>query len=210
MFLFYQKTAPSAIFWFYFVVLPFRWLLGILFLCFFRNLRCALLFLFLFGLCEFFIKVYHISFFLIFDFSSTVKEVSHIMNGLLSLSKDQLSSLKSEAFSILKRESKGVVACRFVGDSLLCSNKNCCFGVILNKNATPDCDELQIILYMNYFQEKRRYLFVVPSSQLLSYMILLSRKKASPVEEFGLCAFGEKLEQLCPNYSTGRSPVLNP
>ena len=65
-----------------------------------------------------------------FSFSPTAKEVSHKINGLRSLSIDQLSSLKSEAFSILKRESKDVVACKFKGDNLLCSNKNCCFLVI--------------------------------------------------------------------------------
>jgi len=57
--------------------------------------------------------------------------MSHDINGLRSLSIDQLSSLKSEAFSILKRESKDIVACKFKGDNLLCSNKNCCFFVIL-------------------------------------------------------------------------------
>ena len=72
----------------------------------------------------------HIFFFLIFSFSPAVREVSHKINGLLSLSKDQFSSLKSEAFSVLKWESKGIVACRFKGDNLLCSNKNCCFLVI--------------------------------------------------------------------------------
>ena len=59
------------------------------------------------------------------------KEVSHKINGLRSLSKDQLSSLKSEIFSILKRESKDAVACKSRGDSLLCSDKKCCFLVIL-------------------------------------------------------------------------------
>ena len=38
---------------------------------------------------------------------------------------DQFSSLKSDAFSILKRESKEVVALKFSGDNLLCSSKNC-------------------------------------------------------------------------------------
>ena len=49
------------------------------------------------------------------------------MNGLRSLSIDQLLSLKIDALSILKRESKDVVACRFEGDNLLCSDKNSCF-----------------------------------------------------------------------------------
>lgn len=96
------------------------------FLCLFKNLRCLVLFLFLFGLCEFFI-FFPSQYFL---FSSAVKEVSHKIKGLRSLSMDQSSSLKSEVFSILKRESKDVVACKFKGDNLLWSNKNCCFLVI--------------------------------------------------------------------------------
>ena len=55
------------------------------------------------------------------------KEVSQKTNGLLSLSMDQVSSLKSEAFSFLKRESKGIVALRLAGDNLLCSFRNCSF-----------------------------------------------------------------------------------
>jgi len=78
----------------------------------------------------------HIFFFLIFSFSSTVREVSHKINGLRSLSIDQLSSLKSAAFSILKWESKDIVACKFKGDNLLCSNKNCCFLVIYRASAS--------------------------------------------------------------------------
>ena len=69
--------------------------------------------------------------FLMSFFSSEVKEVSHKTNGLRSFSIDQLLSLKSDAFSILKRDSRYVVACRFSGDNWLCSNKNCCFLVIL-------------------------------------------------------------------------------
>ncbi len=76
------------------------------------------------------VRVFHISFLLIFSLFSAVKEISHEINGLRSLSKDQSLSLKSEAFSILKRESKDSVACRFKGDNLLCSDKNCCFLVI--------------------------------------------------------------------------------
>ena len=64
-------------------------------------------------------------------FSSVVKEVSHKINGRRSLSIDQLSSLKSVAFSVLKRASKKVVACKVKGDNLLWSNKNCCFFVML-------------------------------------------------------------------------------
>ena len=62
-----------------------------------------------------------------FSFSFDVKEVSHKTNGLRSLSMGQLLSLKSNAFSVLKRESKDIVACRFNGDNLLCSSKNCSF-----------------------------------------------------------------------------------
>src|SRR3989338_9129702 len=65
-----------------------------------------------------------------FFFSWSVKEVSHKRKGRRSLSIDQSSFLKSKVFSILKRESSDVVACKFKGDSLLWSNKNCCFGVI--------------------------------------------------------------------------------
>ena len=54
-----------------------------------------------------------------FSFSCQTKEVSHKMKGLRSLSIDQFSSLNSDAFSILKRESRSGVACRFKGDSLL-------------------------------------------------------------------------------------------
>lgn len=54
------------------------------------------------------------------------------MNGLLSLSMDQsLPLLKKDAFSALKQESKGIVACKFGGDSLLCACKNCSFLVIV-------------------------------------------------------------------------------
>jgi len=77
------------------------------------------------------VRVFHIFFFSIFYFFSAVKEVSQKINGLRSLSIDQLLSLKRKVFSILKRESKDVVACKFKGDSLLCSDKNCCFLVIL-------------------------------------------------------------------------------
>jgi len=72
----------------------------------------------------------HIFFFLIFSFSSVVKEVSHRIKGLRSLSIDQSLSLNIFAFSILKRDSKSIVACKFEGDNLLCSDKNCCFLVI--------------------------------------------------------------------------------
>ena len=68
-----------------------------------------------------------------FSFSKEVKEVNHKTNGLLNLSIDQLSSSKREAFSILKRDNKGIVACKFTGESLLCSNKNVCFLVISKK-----------------------------------------------------------------------------
>ncbi len=65
------------------------------------------------------------------SFRSGVKDKSHKMNGLLCLSIDQSSPLlKTEVFSALKQESKGIVACRFDGDSLLCSSKNCSFLVI--------------------------------------------------------------------------------
>ncbi len=46
-----------------------------------------------------------------------MEEVSHKTNGLLSLSIDQLSSLKSDAFSILKRESKRRFACKSEEDN---------------------------------------------------------------------------------------------
>ncbi len=88
--------------------------------------------------------------FLIFSFSSAVKEVSHKIKGLRSLSIDQSSFLKSEVFSILKRESKDIVACKFKGDNLLCSNKNCCFLVILKQKATLNRGELQILLFMSH------------------------------------------------------------
>jgi len=88
------------------------------------NLRCLILFLFLFGLCEFFIPfclgyLIYISFLLIFSFSSAVKEVNHKIKGLRSLSIGQSLSLKSEVFSILKRESKDVVVCKLKGDNTL-------------------------------------------------------------------------------------------
>ena len=76
------------------------------------------------------------SFFLIFSFSSRVREVSHKINGLRSLSIGQLLSLKSDALSALKQESKNIVACRCKGDNLLCSDKNCCFFVILHSGYT--------------------------------------------------------------------------
>lgn len=44
---------------------------------------------------------------------------------------DQSLSLKSSGLSILKRESKEIVACRLSGDSLLCSSKNFSFFVIV-------------------------------------------------------------------------------
>ena len=68
--------------------------------------------------------------------SSCVSEVSHSINGLLSLSTDQSLSLKSVDFSILKRESISVVACKLIGDNLLCSSKNFCFAVILIHSIT--------------------------------------------------------------------------
>ena len=82
---------------------------------------------FLFWLFSWFLYIF---FFLIFAFSSEVKEVSHKINGLRSFSIDQLSSLKRDIFCVLKQESNGKVACRFKGDNLLWSNKNCCFLVI--------------------------------------------------------------------------------
>jgi len=75
------------------------------------------------------------------------KEVSHRINGLLSLSMDQSfpSPSKRKAFSTLKRESKEMVARRFMGDNLLCSSKNCSFprcwftvfGAFLNLGIMP-------------------------------------------------------------------------
>ena len=81
--------------------------------------------------------IFHIFFNLIFYltttfyFSSAFEDVSQKMNGLRSFSIDQSLSLKIAFFSILKRVNKSNVACKFVGDNLLCSNKNCCFLVIL-------------------------------------------------------------------------------
>jgi len=69
------------------------------------------------------------------------------MNGLRSLSIDQLLSLKIDAFSVLKRESKDVVACRFMGDNLLCSDKNCCFLDIFERKATFNYGKLQIVFF---------------------------------------------------------------
>jgi len=71
----------------------------------------------------------HIFSFLIFSFPPDDKEVSHKINGLRILSIGQSLSLKIDALSILKRESKDIVACRFKGDSLLCSDKNSSFVV---------------------------------------------------------------------------------
>jgi len=64
-------------------------------------------------------------------FSSGVREINHNMNGLLSLSIDQSLLLKSVGFSTRKRESKAGVACKCLGDNLLCSAKNFCLAVIL-------------------------------------------------------------------------------
>lgn len=92
-------------------------------------------------------RILHIFSFLIFSFPNGGKEVSQKTNGLRSLSTDQLSSLKRDAFSTLKRESMDSVACKFNGDNLLCSDKNCCFLVILKEKATPNNAELQIVLF---------------------------------------------------------------
>jgi len=115
----------------------------------------------------FILFVFHNLFILIYIFFLFRKDESHTINGLRSLSISQLLSLKSEAFSILKRESKGIVACKFEGDSLLCSNKNCSLLVFWNitfrpflnlevingtKKATPDNNELQIVLLSIFFK----------------------------------------------------------
>ena len=65
------------------------------------------------------------------SFSLGVRDVSQKMKGRRSLSMDQLLSLKSVAFSILKRVSMEAVACMSKEASLLCSDKNCCFLVIM-------------------------------------------------------------------------------
>jgi len=108
---------------------------------------------------EKFVFLYPYSF--IFFFSPYLEEVSHKINGLRSLSIDQFLFLKSDAFSIRKRESKGIVALRFAGDNLLCSSKNCSFlryrfkgfrtflnlGIIdRTQKTTPNNGELQIVL----------------------------------------------------------------
>ena len=115
----------------------------------------------------FILFVFHNLFSLIYIFFLFRKDESHKINGLRSLSIGQLSSLKSEAFSILKRESKGIVACKFEGDSLLCSNKNCSLLVFWNitfrpflnleiingtQKATPNNNELQIVLLSIFFK----------------------------------------------------------
>jgi hypothetical protein len=65
---------------------------------------------------------------LIYFFSfSKAKAVSHIIKGFRYFSMDQLSSLKSEALSILKRESKEVLALKLKGDDLLYCSKNSSF-----------------------------------------------------------------------------------
>jgi len=81
---------------------------------------------------------------------------------------DQVSSLKSVAFSILKRESKGMVALRLTGDNLLCSSKNSSFlrlGFIISRTflnlgiinktqkATPNNGELQIALWSIFLND---------------------------------------------------------
>ena len=122
----------------------------------------------------FILFVFHNLFSLIYIFFLFRKDENHKINGLRSLSIDQLSFLKSEAFSILKRESKGIVACKFEGDSLLCSNKNCSLLVFWNItfrpflnleiiNGTqkttpnnnelhPNTNELQIVLLSIFFK----------------------------------------------------------
>jgi len=107
-----------------------------------------------------------LSCFWISSFSFGDKEVSQKINGLLSLSIDQLLSLNIFAFSILKRDSKAIVACKFMGDNLLCSDKKFSFFVIVrivsailrpqtflpgNKKATPKNGELQIVLLIILF-----------------------------------------------------------
>ena len=75
----------------------------------------------------FIFTIFHLVIF--FDFFSNDREVSQKINGLRSLSTDQLSFLKSDALSTLKRESRGIVVCILKGDNLLCSDKNSSFVV---------------------------------------------------------------------------------
>ncbi|RLC34344.1 MAG: hypothetical protein DRZ76_02860 [Candidatus Nealsonbacteria bacterium] len=62
--------------------------------------------------------------------SLELKEVSQKMKGRRSLSRGHFLPLKSDGFSVLKRVSKDMVACRFSGDSLLCSARKFLFEVI--------------------------------------------------------------------------------
>lgn len=72
------------------------------------------------------------------------------MNGLRSLSRDQSLFLKRGALSILKRESKDTVACKLMGESLLCSNKNFCFGVIAI-HPTLNGINVKCLPYLDFF-----------------------------------------------------------
>jgi len=122
------------------------------------------------------------------------KEVSHRINGLLSLSMDQsfLSPSKRKAFSTLKRESREMVARRFMGDNLLCSSKNCSFlrcwfivfGVFLNlgiiyqarpRRAKVEKRILFSLTYIKFFiicnPNSRAILFYINSPQKASVII---------------------------------------
>ena len=72
-----------------------------------------------------------------FSLSFSGRDVSHKRKGLRSFSTGQsLLPLNNEAFSIRKRESIAVVTCKLIGESWLCSSKNC-FLLIIHLLYTP-------------------------------------------------------------------------
>lgn len=77
--------------------------------------------------------------------------MSHIMNGLLSFSIDQLLPLNREGFSILKRESIAIVVCSSKEDNLLCSDKNSSFLFMFHGtipgNKRQGVDEILLLVY---------------------------------------------------------------